>query len=153
MKRTVRYALLLVASVAASALLPGCATRQEAGALTGAVVGAAAGSTVGRGSGRALAIWLGAVVGSQVGATVGRYMDEQDRMKMSSVLETNKTRAPSTWNNPDSGNRYTVTPTRTYENAQGPCREFTVDAVIGGRVEQVYGTACRQTDGSWKVIK
>jgi surface antigen len=25
--------------------------------------------------------------------------------------------------------------------------------MIGGRAEQVYGTACRQPDGSWQLVK
>jgi surface antigen len=44
-----------------------------------------------------------------------------------------------------------ITPTQTYDQGAGPCREYTLDAIIGGRVEQVYGTACRQADGSWQV--
>lgn len=143
----------LVAGVLVVALAAGCATKEEAGALTGAAVGAAVGSTVGRGSGRVAAIWLGAVAGAMIGSTVGRYMDEQDRMRTAQVLEYNRTNQPSEWRNPDTGYDYTVTPTRTYEVAEGPCREFTVDAVIGGKTQQVYGTACRQPDGSWKVVK
>lgn len=133
--------------------ITGCATKEEAGALTGAAAGAAVGSTLGGGRGRILAIWLGAVVGSQIGATVGRYMDEQDRIRTASTLENTRTQQSSTWHNPDTGYNYTVTPTRTYEVAQGPCREFTVNAEIGGKTQQVYSTACRQADGSWKIIK
>jgi len=33
-----------------------------------------------------------------------------------------------------------------------PCREFQVRANVGGRDEEVYGTACREADGSWRVI-
>ena len=47
---------------------------------------------------------------------------------------------------------YTVVPTRTYDSPSGPCREYTVDAVIGGRLEKVVGTACRQADGSWRNV-
>ncbi len=32
------------------------------------------------------------------------------------------------------------------------CREFTKDIVVGGRVQQGYGTACQQPDGSWQVV-
>lgn len=136
-------------------LSTGCvANRQESGALTGAVVGAAVGSTVGKGHGRALAIWLGALVGASIGSAVGKHMDDHDRVKTASVLETQRTHASTTWVNPDSRNSYTVTPTRTYTESGGsPCREFTLDAKIGGNTEEVYGTACRQADGSWKVIK
>jgi surface antigen len=59
---------------------------------------------------------------------------------------------PSQWRNLDSGNQYRVTPTRTYETAQGPCREYTVDGLIGGKRETMVGTACRQADGSWRVM-
>ncbi|NOZ52717.1 MAG: glycine zipper 2TM domain-containing protein [Gammaproteobacteria bacterium] len=150
MKKITPAISLLVITI----LLSSCATtREEAGALTGAVVGAAVGSNIGKGTGRLLAVWLGAVVGAQVGSTIGKYMDAQDRLKTSEVLEYNKTKASSSWRNPDTGNRYTVTPIQTYEKTSGPCREFTIDALIGGRTQQVYSTACRQQDGSWKVIK
>ena len=135
-------------------LAAGCASsREESGALTGAAVGAVLGSTLGEGRGRALGIWLGAVVGASIGSTIGKYMDEQDRLKTAQILETKRTNTATTWVNPDTRNTYTVTPTRTYEVAEGPCREFTMDAQIGGKTEQIYGTACRQADGSWKVIK
>ncbi|MFN2310279.1 MAG: RT0821/Lpp0805 family surface protein, partial [Gammaproteobacteria bacterium] len=66
-------------------------------------------------------------------------------------LETVRTGVPAQWRNPDTGNQYTVTPTHTYENPTGPCREYSIDAVVGGRPDKVYGTACRQADGSWQV--
>ena len=135
-------------------LISGCvATREESGALTGAAVGAAVGSTVGRGHGRILAVWLGAIVGANIGAAIGKHMDEHDRLKTSQALETKRTHTPTTWVNPDTRNTYTVTPTKTFTVAEGPCREFTLDATIGGSTEEIYGTACRQPDGSWKVIK
>lgn len=135
-------------------LINGCvATREQSGALAGAAVGAAVGSTVGRGRGQALAVWLGAVVGATIGSAIGKHMDEQDRLRTSQILETKRSHTRTTWVNPDTQNTYTVTPTRTYTVAEGPCREFTLDANIGGKTEEVYGTACRQADGSWKVIK
>ena len=133
--------------------LAGCASKEEAGALSGAAVGAALGSTIGRGSGKALAIMLGVAVGASIGQTVGRYMDEQDRMRTSMVMEKSRTNEVTTWHNPDTGYDYSVKPTRTYEVEQRPCREFTMDAKVGGKTKQVYGTACRQADGSWKIIK
>lgn len=38
-------------------------------------------------------------------------------------------------------------------NQGTPCREYYMTANIGGKKEQVYGTACRQADGSWKIEK
>ncbi|TNF95935.1 MAG: hypothetical protein EP297_11240, partial [Gammaproteobacteria bacterium] len=65
--------------------------------------------------------------------------------------ENVRTGVPSSWENPDTGNQYTVVPTKSYESASGLCREYTIDADVGGKKEQVYGTACRQPDGSWVV--
>jgi len=54
------------------------------------------------------------------------------------------------WVNPDSGAEGTFTPVATHEGPEGQvCREYAVDAIIDGREEVVYGTACRQPDGSW----
>ena len=97
---------------------------------------------------------LGTLAGAAVGGSVGPSMAETDRLKTAHALENVRTGVPTSWRNPDSGNQYTVVPTRTYDDvqrAQGPCREYTVDAMVGGRRDKVYGTACRQPDGSWKV--
>ena len=91
------------------------------------------------------------VAGAAIGGSVGRSMDETDRLKAASTLETVRTGVPSEWTNPDTGYEYTMTPTRTYQTSEGPCREYTMDATIGGNTEQIHGTACRQADGSWKV--
>jgi surface antigen len=54
------------------------------------------------------------------------------------------------WVNPDSGAEGTFTPVATHEGPEGQvCREYAVDAIIDGREEVVYGTACRLPDGSW----
>ncbi len=135
--------------------ISGCATYQgqqeQAGMVIGGVLGGVLGSQVGRGHGRIAATIVGTLAGASIGGAVGRSMDETDRLKAASTLETVRTGVPATWRNPDTGNQYTVVPTRTYETPSGPCREYTIDAVVGGRKQQVYGTACRQPDGSWKV--
>jgi surface antigen len=142
--------------VAASALLfPGCSaqpTQQEQGMVIGGILGGVLGAQVGGGRGRTVATIVGTLAGAAIGGAVGKSMDETDRLKTAHALESVRTGVPSTWRNPDTGNRYTVTPTRTYDSAQGPCREYTVDALVGGRPEKVYGTACRQPDGSWRVV-
>ena len=58
------------------------------------------------------------------------------------------------WNNPQSGNSGYVVPMREGTSAGGAyCREFQNTIIVGGRQEQAYGTACRQPDGSWKVVQ
>lgn len=69
------------------------------------------------------------------------------------VFERAPTGQRIVWDNPDLSTRYTLTPTRTYETEQGRyCREYTSEALVGGQPQQVYGTACRQPDGSWEII-
>lgn len=139
-----------------SLALVGCAapaTQEQSGMVIGGILGGLLGSQVGQGDGRTAAIILGTVIGSNIGGNVGRSMDESDRLKTSHALENVRTGVPSRWINPDTHNQYTVVPTRTYDATSGaPCREYTVDAVIGGRLEKVIGTACRQADGSWRTV-
>ena len=136
--------------------LPACATtsqgqNQQAGVIIGGVLGGVLGSHAGKGHGRTTAIILGTLAGAAIGGEMGRSMDDTDRLKTSHALENVRTGVSTTWDNPDTRNQYTVTPIRTYGQASGPCREYTIDAKIGGKKEKVYGTACRQEDGSWKV--
>lgn len=139
----------------AALVLPGCAAegpREQAGTVIGGVLGGVLGAQVGGGHGQTVAIIAGALAGAAIGGAVGQSMDDNDRRKVAETLEGVRTGVPATWHNPDSGVDYSVTPTRTYETASGPCREFTTEALIGGKRETVYGTACRQADGSWKVM-
>lgn len=143
--------MLLVTSLAVA----GCTTTQgpseQGGMVIGGVLGGLLGNQVGRGSGRTAAIIAGTMIGAAIGGNIGRYMDETDRLRAAQTLETVRTGVPTAWQNPDTGYEYQMVPTRTYETGTGPCREYTIDAVIGGKREKVYGTACRQPDGSWRV--
>lgn len=131
----------------------GCAqqiTKRDAGLGIGAVTGALLGNTVGKGHGREVATVAGAIAGAYLGSAIGQYMDSVDRLRMNQALETAPDRTSHTWSNRQTGIRYAVTPTRTFDR-EAPCREYTTQAVIGGRTETIYGTACRQPDGSWQV--
>lgn len=144
--------------VATALLLAACETTyQDRGALLGAAAGGILGNQIGRGSGRAIATFGGAVGGALVGAAIGGKMDDVDRMKMSQAyqnsFEYGRVGEETSWVNPDSGNSGSVAPVRTYQNAEGQyCREFQQTITIGGKTEQAYGTACRQPDGSWKIM-
>jgi surface antigen len=70
------------------------------------------------------------------------------------ALETTPSGQSVAWRNPDNGHAGTVTPTRTYQTAQGSyCREFQQTVTIDGKQERAYGTACRQPDGSWRTVQ
>jgi len=130
--------------------LSGCQSNQQVGQVTGGVLGGALGTQIGKGKGTYAAIVAGTLIGAYLGGEIGRNMDENDRWRSQNALETYPTHKTSSWSNPDTGNSYSVTPTRTYESRSGPCREYTTEAMIGGRRETVYGNACRQSDGTWK---
>jgi surface antigen len=146
----------VLAAVAAGTLaLGGCAGQQgqqeQAGMVIGGVLGGLLGTQVGGGRGTQAAIIAGTLAGAAIGGAVGQSMDEVDRLKTAQTLETVRTGVSAQWQNPDTGNVFAVTPTRTIETATGPCREYTMDAVIGGRTEQIYGTACRTAEGDWQI--
>jgi len=152
------YVLRSLIIVLISIFLSSCANmdsrgdNETSGMIIGAVLGGVLGSNVGGGHGRTAAIIAGTMIGATIGGKVGRSMDETDRLKTAHTLETVRTGVPSNWDNPDTGNHYTVTPTRTYETGTGPCREYTVDAKVDGKDDKLYGTACRQADGSWQTV-
>jgi surface antigen len=127
--------------------LTGCETTTHAqqGEVIGGVLGGVLGSQVGEGSGQTAAIIIGTMAGSMIGRHIGETMDDVDRMKTAEALNNNRTGQSTTWTNPDTGEEYTVKPTRTYEESGAPCREFELDATVGGEPDQkVYGTACLQ---------
>ncbi len=151
----------LVTLIAMLALLGACAApmgpKEGTGTLLGAGTGALLGAQVGSGTGRLVATAAGTLLGALAGQDIGRSLDRADQAYMVSAaqssLERSRTDEPTTWVNPDSGASGTVTPTHTYRAADGRyCREFTQAVTINGEVQQAYGTACRQADGTWKLV-
>lgn len=136
-------------------LLTSCATprgdNEAGGMIIGGILGGVLGHEIGGGHGKTAATIIGTMIGTTIGGNIGRSMDTTDRLNVAHSLETVRTGVGTQWSNPDTGYEYRVVPTRTFEIDSAPCREYTLDASIGGKTEQVYGTACRQADGSWKV--
>lgn len=126
--------------------------RETAGGLVGAAVGGALGSQIGNGSGQLAATAAGTLLGYMVGSSIVIYMDDVDRLRAGRALEYGPINQTVAWTNPDSHTAYAVTPVRTYQTGGAYCREYSQRATIGTRVEEVYGTACRQPDGSWQVV-
>jgi surface antigen len=143
------------------AMLAGCAGPgggPGGGTAIGGLGGAAAGGLLAAAlGGKATGIAAGTIIGGLLGAGIGSALDTNSQRAMNQSvhrsLESTPSGTASSWTNPDNGNTGTITPVRTFQNSQGAyCREFQQTVSIGGREERAYGTACRQPDGSWKVV-
>lgn len=138
--------------LSASVLLAGCnntMTRENTGQVIGGIAGGILGNQVGSGSGRTAAVIAGTMLGAYIGGEIARNMDANDRAQANNALEYNQDYQPSSWQNPNTGYSYDVTPQRTYYDGNTACREYSTKAWIDGREEVVYGNACRRSDGTW----
>lgn len=139
-------ALLLVVAI----LFTSCATTETSKGQTGAVGGAAAGALLGQIIGRDTeATLLGAAIGGVLGYIVGNEMDKYDRRQLNAAYENTPSNQTTTWVNPDSGKRYSVTPQPAYHEHNRVCRKAEIDAVIDGKKQKTLATACRNEQGQW----
>ncbi len=155
-----KFAIVTLAALSLG--LAGCSdtngpgTKQVVGALGGAALGGFVGSQIGGGTGRLIATAAGTAIGAFVGSEIGRSMDEVDRMKASRAQQQ-ATSAPIgqtiTWNNPDSGNQGSYTPTNDGYTQNGRyCRQFRETITVDGQTETGTGVACRRADGTWEIM-
>ena len=150
-------------AVSAPLALGGCQDFQNnpktsVGTLAGAGLGGLAGAQFGKGSGQLAATAFGALAGAYLGNQVGRSLDRADQLAMQQTTQTTLETIPSgrasTWRNPDSGNYGTITPQPAFQSSDGAvCREYSQTITVGGRTEEGVGTACRQPDGSWRIVR
>lgn len=131
----------------------GTCNRATLSQVLGGATGAALGSTIGKGNGRTAAIVGGVIIGTIVGGNIGQSMDAVDQGCVGQALEYAPDNRRVSWVDPVAGTRYQVTPNRPYQNQQGQyCRQYSTNAVIGGRNQRVLSTACRQPNGVWQMI-
>ena len=137
-----------------------CGKRIEAsafGALGGAALGGLLGAQFGSGEGKLATTAVGVLIGALAGSEIGKSLDRADRLHADEAVGRAYS-APIgetiTWRNPDSGNHGTVTPTREGTSSSGRyCREFQQSITVGGETQQGYGIACREPDGSWRILQ
>ncbi|MEX2618302.1 MAG: RT0821/Lpp0805 family surface protein [Alphaproteobacteria bacterium] len=148
---------LIVLIFALTACAEGQGNKQTGGTLLGAGLGALAGSQIGGGRGQLVAVAVGALGGAFLGSEIGKSLDKADRAAIATTthqaLETGQSGQPVTWRNPDSGHYGAVTPQPAIQTGSGEyCREYTQTIQVGGQSEQAHGKACRQPDGTWKIV-
>jgi surface antigen len=128
---------------------PGVKTLLGAGG--GGAAGGLLGAKLSGGNGAITA--AGALLGLLVGGGVGSLLDSHDKQSMTAALQRavqspTDTVVPWTTSRGDQG---TITSGVWGLGADGPCRRFTVRAMIDGRLTQVEGCAVQRPDGTWEV--
>lgn len=152
--KLVKIALVAALGLTAAA----CDYKHETGGtVIGAGTGALVGSRFGKGTGRIAATIAGAVIGAYLGNQVGKALDARDRRMAEKNADNSmtygETGTTSSWNNPETGNQGTVTPTSgKYRGTQGRvCRDFQEKITLqDGKSETITGTRCQKPDGSWE---
>lgn len=140
------FTLLLVLS-----LLTACQTTQAgSGAGLGGLIGATVGALTFKNKISGAAI--GAGVGTVVGYMIGNEMDKEDRVQVSSVLETTPSGHTVAWSNPRNRKHYRATPHPPRRHGRRIVRDVTLEATTPeGNTETIYARAYRRSDGSWQL--
>jgi surface antigen len=119
-------------------------SKQNTGTVLGAIGGAAAG--------------LGALAGGLVGNQVGAYLDRQDQQRSYQNATYALNNVPdgqaAKWSNPTNQTSGYTRPIETTQTASGQtCREFQTGVTAQGQSSSGTGVACRQPDGTWKIVR
>jgi len=154
----IKFIPLVAIALLLGACVEGQGQKQTGGTLLGAGLGALAGSQIGSGRGQLVAVTLGALGGAFLGSEIGKSLDNADRVALGRSTQNALETAPSgqavSWSNPDSGNYGSVVPEPAIRLSSGEyCREYEQTIIVGGQTEKAYGRACRQPDGSWKIVQ
>lgn len=148
---------IVILSIVGLLSVSGCAQTRGNNATTGAILGGVTGALVTGHSNNVGVTLLGTLAGAMIGSEIGAQMDERDREYAAHAFNTashSKVGRVVVWHNPHNGHRGKVIIVRDAHTPRGEyCREFRNEVIINGRVQTVYGTACRRMDGSWKVIR
>lgn len=128
---------------------------ENIGTLLGAAGGAVAGSQFGKGKGNTAMTAVGTLGGAVLGRAVGSSMDrgnaayaaQQNQARQASQFPQPAPQMPGQYHQAGQ-----FQPMQQFQPQQ-VCREYTQTIVIGGQVQETYGTACRQPDGTWRVVQ
>lgn len=69
------------------------------------------------------------------------YLPEGDGLEQDASLEQPAVHAPP------------VTTVSAGNTVETVCKAYTKDVLIGGQIETIHGTACRQSDGTWDIVQ
>jgi surface antigen len=131
----------------------GTCNRKAIGAIMGGAIGGVIGAQVGEGAGRNIAILVGAAAGTLIGSHIGRTMDEADRACVGEALEKAGDNRTVAWASTDGSTTYRVTPLARKPDTDPACRMFELQAATIAGSSTSKANACREKDGTWRVIE
>ena len=153
------YILLITTSL----ILTSCSgqikgvNNEGLGTVLGGVIGGFMGSTLGSGTGKLASIGVSTLLGAGIGNRIGHNMDKIDRKYYRKTSHNAFEHIPSghtvEWINPETGTSGSFTPISSLDIANNSyCRKFKETLTVAGNSQEGYGTACRQSDGEWKIV-
>ena len=139
-----------------SIVTPACAGDDTLiGTGVGAALGGLFGSQFGHGAGQVAATGLGITMGGLIGTDIGHAMDRDNAQSYAA-------QPPIIYSEPPPIAFDAYSPTYVAPPAPPPiyvdqgsgtyCRPFSQRVRINGRMQEAYGTACLQPDGSWRIV-
>jgi len=133
----------------------GALSKTDVGVAIGVIGGGVIGGFIGAGAGQVAAVIGGALIGGVLGGEVGHHLDNRDRAAYDrasqNAMDSGQT---ASWNNEETGHHGTVHPHKHYRDAQGRyCRNYTQTIYVDGKSHEGHGKACREKDGSWKIVE
>ncbi len=131
----------------------GTCNKKAIGAVMGGAIGGVIGAQMGEGTSRRIAILVGAAAGTLIGSHVGRKMDEADRACIGEALEKSGDNRTVAWASGDGSTTYRVTPLAPMPQTDPACRMFELQAATAAGSSTSKAQACRDADGSWRVIE
>ena len=144
----------------------GCEERTAVGTGLGAIIGGVIGNQFGRGGGRTAATFGGIILGGIAGNAIARDSCRNERADAYYYnrayydgFENPEYGRSYDWRNPYNGDYGYMSPVRDYDEGYrcgydgSQCREFRQTIYIDGRRADGYGTACRDSDGSWRIVR
>jgi surface antigen len=148
--------------IAAALVLCGCDVTSSGGPdgpgmLAGAFAGSGSGATSGDPArDRAAAAVTAAALGGLIGSKLGSVLDDSDRalayQAQIDALEHGAPGAPIAWRNPGTGRHGNIVAGPLYDLKGAKCRGYSHTVTIGGQLETVRKTACRNASGSWTAM-
>jgi surface antigen len=157
--RKIIASLLIPATLSMS--LAAC-DNQQIGTIAGAAGGAVAGKAIGgSGTSGTVGLIIGAVAGGYLGGEIGKRLSNRDKEQQAQATNRALENGGSqSWNNPETGARGDVTANNnTFKSNVGStagqiCRDFSSSASTSdGSNGSGSGTACKQPDGTWKIVR